>query len=122
LIEARLQKHPDDEFAMMQLSWVDLALHRNAEAVHLAQQASELVSVEKDALSGPYVLTLLAEIQARAGQTGEAVKTLQRLLAIPAGLTSGLQQLKIDPVWDPIRRDPGFQQLLVGKELIGPNK
>jgi hypothetical protein len=27
-----------------------------------------------------------------------------------------------DPVWDPIRNDPGFQELLAGKELIGPNK
>jgi hypothetical protein len=25
-------------------------------------------------------------------------------------------------VWDPIRNDPGFQQLLAGKELVGPNK
>jgi hypothetical protein len=25
-----------------------------------------------------------------------------------------------DPVWDPIRNDPGFQQLLAGKEHVGP--
>jgi len=122
LLEVRLQDRPSDQFAMMQLSWVDLALNRNAEAVRLARQASELVPVEKDALSGPASLALLAEIQARAGETGEAVKTLRRLLSIPAGLLISLQQLKIDPVWDPIRNDPGFQQLLAGKELIGPNK
>ena len=29
---------------------------------------------------------------------------------------------KYDKVWDPIRNDPGFQQLLAGKEQIGPNK
>jgi len=28
--------------------------------------------------------------------------------------------LKIDPVWDPIRNDPTFQQLLTVKERIGP--
>jgi hypothetical protein len=28
--------------------------------------------------------------------------------------------LKTNPVWDPIRNDPGFQQLLTGKEHIGP--
>jgi len=27
-----------------------------------------------------------------------------------------------DPVGDPIRNDPGFQELLAGKELIGPSK
>jgi hypothetical protein len=47
---------------------------------------------------------------------------LRRLLSIPAGDSASIQRLKIDPVWDPIRNDPGFQQLLAGKELIGPNK
>jgi tetratricopeptide (TPR) repeat protein len=122
LLEARLHERPDDEAAMMQLSWVNLALKRNTEALHLAHQASELVPVEKDALAGPAFLALLAEIQARAGEPAEAVKTLRRLLAIPAGSAVSLSQLKIDPVWDPIRSDPGFQQLLAGKELIGPKK
>jgi hypothetical protein len=45
----------------------------------------------------------------------EAVKTLRRLLSIPAGLTVSIQQLKTDPVWDPIRNDPGFLHLLTGK-------
>ena len=107
---------------MMQLSWVNLALDRKAEALRLAHQATELIPVEKDALGGPYALAVLAEIQARAGEPAEAVKTLRRLLSIPAGLLISLQQLKIDPVWDPIRNDPGFQQLLAGKEQIGPNK
>jgi hypothetical protein len=49
----------------------------------------------------------------------EAVKTLRRLLSIPAGLTVSTQQLKTDPVWDPIRNDSGFLQLLTGKERSG---
>ena len=122
VLEARLRDRPNDESAMMQLSWVNLALKRNSETLRLAHQASELVPVEKDAIAGPTTLALLAEIQARAGESAEAVKTLRQLLSIPAGGLISLQQLKIDPVWDPIRNDPGFQQLLVGKELIGPNK
>jgi hypothetical protein len=54
--------------------------------------------------------------------TSEAVKTLRQLLSIPAGICISIQRLKIDPVWDPIRNDPDFQQLLAGKELVGPNK
>ena len=122
LLEARLRERPSDQSAMMQLSWVNLALKRNAEALRLAHQASELMPVEKDSLAGPASLALLAEIQARAGEPAEAVKTLRRLLSIPAGLLISLHQLKIDAVWDPIRNDSGFQQLLAGKELIGPNK
>jgi hypothetical protein len=62
LLEARLQERPDEVSAMMQLSWVNLALKRSAEALRLAQRASELASVEKDALAGPHSLALLAEI------------------------------------------------------------
>ena len=67
-------------------------------------------------------LASLAEIQAQAGAADEAVDNLKKLLSIPAGETVSIARLKIDPVWDPIRNDPGFQQLLSGSEHIGPNK
>jgi serine/threonine-protein kinase len=119
LLEARLRE-PDDGFVTLQLGWVNLALKDNAEALRLARRATELLPVEKDAVGGVPLLSALAEIQARAGQPAEAVKTLQRLLSLPAGFATSIQQLKIDPVWDPIRNDPGFQQLLTGKEQVGP--
>jgi hypothetical protein len=50
---------------------------------------------------------------------GEAVKTLRRFLSTPIGFYTSIQQLKIDLVRDPIRHDPGFQQLLAGKEQSG---
>jgi serine/threonine-protein kinase len=121
LLEARL-RDPDDGFVTLQLGWVNLALKRNAEAVRLAHRATELLPVEKDIVGGVALLAALAEIQAHAGQPAEAVKTLRRLLSIPAGFAIAIQQLKIDPVWDPIRNDPGFQQLLAVKELVGPGK
>ena len=122
LVETRAREQPNDIHALTELSWIALAQKRNAEALALAQQAAESLPVEKDALGGPAALAGLAEIQARAGEPGEAVKTLRRLLSIPAGVCISLQRLKIDPVWDPIRNDPEFQQLLAGKEQIGPNK
>jgi serine/threonine-protein kinase len=71
---------------------------------------------------GPTYLACLAEIEAQTGDTSTAVKTLQRLLSMPIGNYISIQQMKIDPVWDPIRNDPEFQQLLAGKEQIGPKK
>ena len=121
LLESRVRERPDDNHALVQLSWVNIALQRNADALRLAHRATELVPVEKDALRGASHLAALAEIQARTGTTVEAVKTLRELLAMPA-LSISIQQLKIDPVWDPIRTDPGFKELLAGKELVGPNK
>jgi len=54
----------------------------------------------------------LAQIEAHTGQSEEAVKILRQLLTIPAGEQISITRLNIDPVWDPIRNDPGFQKLL----------
>ena len=119
LMEARLRERPDDGFAMTQLSWVYLALGRKADALRMAHQAAEWLPIEKDAFGGPSFAVGLAQIQARTGEAPEAVKTLRHLLSIPAGIAVSLNRLKIDPVWDPIRSDPEFQQLLAGREEIG---
>jgi TolB-like protein/predicted Zn-dependent protease len=122
LLEAKLRERPDDTFVMMELAWVYLALGRNADALRLARQAANSIPIEKDAVAGPSFQIGLAQIEARAGAPEEAVKRLRHLLAIPAGQVASIARLKIDPVWDPIRDRPDFQQLLAGTELIGPNK
>jgi TolB-like protein/Flp pilus assembly protein TadD len=122
LLEARLRERPDDTFAMTALSWVYFALGRNADALRLSRQAADLLSIEKDALAGPTFQTGLAQIEAHAGAPEEAVKRLRHLLSIPAGHVASIARLKVDPVWDPIRNRPDFQQLLSGPEQVGPNK
>jgi TolB-like protein/Tfp pilus assembly protein PilF len=120
LLEARLRERPDDTPAMTWLSWVYLALGRNADALRLSGQAADSISIEKDAMDGPGFQNGLAQIEARAGAPEEAIKRLRRLLSIPAGTDVSIALLKIDPVWDPIRNRPDFQQLLSGPEQIGP--
>ena len=122
LLEARLREQPDDTFAMMKLSWAYLGLGRNADALRLSKQAADTVPIEKDAVSGPSFQLGLAQIEARAGAPEEAIKRLRHLLSIPAGHVVSIALLKIDPIWDPIRNRPDFQQLLSGPEQIGPNK
>jgi hypothetical protein len=51
-------------------------------------------------------------IEARTSRAEDAVKTLRQLLTAPAGSSVSIARLKIDPLWDPIRNDPGFQKLL----------
>lgn len=122
LLEARLRERPDDSLTRTQLAWVYLALERKADALRMARETAKSVPIERDAVAGLVFLVGLAEIQARAGESGEAIKTIRRLLSIPAGQAISLKRLQIDPVWDPLRNDPEFQQLLAGKEQIGPNK
>ena len=120
LLEARLRNHPGETRSLRGLSWIYLALGRKEEAIKLARQTVDLLPPEKDSVVGSSNLTSLAEIQARTGAAREAVDNLRRLLSIPAGETISIARLKIDPVWDPIRNDPGFQQLLAGQEHVGP--
>ncbi len=116
LLEARLAERPEDQKSLTALAWVYLCLGRNADALRVAQRAADLLPVEKDALLGPSFLAGLAEIEARTDRADDAVKTLRYLLTIPAGQFVSVARLKIDPVWDPIRNDPGFQKLISAPE------
>jgi tetratricopeptide (TPR) repeat protein len=120
LLEARLREYPDDVRSRRALSWVYLALNRKTDAINVAQKTFELLPPEKDAFLGSGNLAALAEMQSQTGAAKEAVENLRKLLSIPAGETVSIARLKIDPLWDPIRHDPGFQQLLAGQEHVGP--
>jgi TolB-like protein/Tfp pilus assembly protein PilF len=120
LLEERLRERPNERVSMRELIWVYLALKRDADALKLAQQAVDLLPPERDALLGNSNLAGLAEVEARTGAASDAIAILRRLLAIPAGETVSIARLKIDPVWDPIRNDPGFRQLLTTQEHVGP--
>jgi hypothetical protein len=113
LLEAQLaERRPEDRTSLTELAWVYVCLGRNADALRIAREAAEALPLEKDAVFGANFLLGLAQIQAHTGQSDEAVRILRQLLTIPAGEYVSVTRLKIDPVWDPIRNDPGFQKLL----------
>jgi len=117
LLEAQLaQRRKEDSTSFAELAWIYVCLGRNADALRIAREAAESMPVEKDGVLGANFLVGLAQIEARTGRSEEAVKLLRKLLTIPAGEFISVARLKIDPVWDPIRNDPGFQKLLSGLE------
>ncbi len=117
LLEAQLaERAPQDHTSLTELAWIYVCLGRNDDALRIARKATEALPIEKDALVGGYFLTGLAQIEAHTGQPEEATKILRHLLRIPAGEYISVARLKIEPVWDPIRNDPGFQKLLSERE------
>jgi TolB-like protein/Tfp pilus assembly protein PilF len=122
LLEARLADQPEDPNSLIALAWVYVCLGRNPDALRVARRAADLLPIEKDAVAGQLFLTGLAEIEAHTGKPDEAVKLLRQLIAGPSCGSVSVARLKIDPVWDPIRDRPDFQELLSGPEQIGPNR
>ena len=106
--------------AVAQLSWVDACLGQNAEAISAARHGVNLVPISKDAYSGQWFLTGLAQIEAHAGAPGDAIKLLEQLMAMPAGDSVSVKRLELDPVWDPLRGDPRFQALIRKYEASRP--
>ncbi len=64
-----------------------------------------------DAFDGPSITESAAQVHGIVGEYARALETLGGLLSRPASFT--VEMLKIDPAWDPLRNEPGFQQLLV---------
>jgi TolB-like protein/Flp pilus assembly protein TadD len=90
-------------------------LNRRSDAVREGAKAMELRPVSHDAFDGTFYLYDFAEIQARIGNTDEALSAIHRLLDLSAGLMMSPAILRLDPAWDPIRSDPRFQKLCEDK-------
>jgi hypothetical protein len=70
----------------------------------------------KDPVNGPEREGDLAQIYALLGDADHAVPILKRLLQIPYGDAITPALLRLDPVWDQIRNDPRFQELVSEKQ------
>lgn len=76
----------------------------------LAQAREAVTQYENDAVNKPNAEAILAQIQARFGDFDSALAALPHLLEVPAGLHQS--DLRYDPAWDPLRKDPRFRTLL----------
>jgi TolB-like protein/Tfp pilus assembly protein PilF/class 3 adenylate cyclase len=75
----------------------------------LDQAHGAVEDFSNDAILKPTAETLLAKIQARFGDLDSAIAALPHLLEVPAGLNRA--DLRFDPMWDPLRKDPRFEKL-----------
>ena len=76
----------------------------------LAQAQQALKDYASDAVYKPSAEATLAQVQAHFGDRDAAIAALPHLLEVPAGLN--VATLKLDPLWDPLRKDPRFEKLV----------
>jgi TolB-like protein len=110
ILEARLKLKPEDPRTLAVVAQVDANLGRKESAIAEAERAVARMPVESDAYDGPLVLQGLAQVYTWSGEKDRALDILKRLLAMPGYLSYGY--LKADPVWEPLRNDPRFKEML----------
>jgi tetratricopeptide (TPR) repeat protein len=108
--EKLLREVPDDPARHAQHGLILSALGQKQEAITEGKRAVELLPESQDALDGPRATEALAQIYAWTGESDEAFRLLDHLLVVPSGLT--VPMIKLDPAWDPLRKDPRFQALI----------
>jgi eukaryotic-like serine/threonine-protein kinase len=101
---------PDDAQRHVFVGLALAYLGRKAEAVREGLRGVALVPISQDAGTGPYFQHQLARIYLLVGEPDKALDQLEPLLTIPYYLSPGW--LRIDPTFDPLRKDPRFIRLL----------
>ncbi len=108
--EKIVQAQPNYGPALCVLGLIDAGLGRKEEALREGRRAVELLPVEKNAPNGVDIVKYLAMTAAWVGDKDLACEQLAIAIRGPTNLSYG--QLKLMPLWDPLRGDPRFERIV----------
>jgi len=118
--EKIVQGQPDYGPTLCVLGLIDAALGRKDLALDEGRRAIALTPLEKGVVNGTYVLQYFAITAAWAGEKELALQQLKAGVRAPAAsLMLSYGALKLFPVWDPLRGDPRFEQIVAS---LAPKK
>jgi adenylate cyclase len=113
-IETWLKGHPQKPSLRACLAAALARLGRREEALAQAEQAAR--ESRPDAFSGPRTLEIQAIVDAMLGRYREATLKLDQLLRLSYRYSITTRELRLNPVWDPLRAAPEFEGLLKNSE------
>ena len=109
-LEKMLHNQPDYAEAFSALGVINAALGNKEDAIREGRQAVQLMPVSKNAVEGPLLIKYLAVTYAWTGEKDRAFKRLDQAVKLPGFLSYG--QLRLHPIWDPLRSDPRFEKIV----------
>ena len=105
-----MQRSQGNPRLLSQLAVVDALLGKKHDAIAVAERTIEMLPISSDAVHGPLVLLNLAVVYTWTEELNLSFEILNTLAKTPGGLYFG--QLKRDPYWEPLRKDPRYNELL----------
>jgi TolB-like protein/Flp pilus assembly protein TadD len=109
-LNQKIEVSPGNAKLLSNLAVVDALLAKKQDAIAEGKRAVEKLPISKDAVDGPGILMNLAAVYAWTNESDQAFEQLNILTKIPNGIFYG--NLKLDPYWEPLRKDPRFEKLL----------
>ena len=109
-LSEKVQRSAGNARQLSNLAIVDALLGKKQDAIAEAKRAVEMSPISRDALDGPSVLEKLAQVYAWTDELDLAFEQAEIAAKIPNGVYYG--DLKLNPFWDPLRKDPRFEKLL----------
>jgi TolB-like protein/Flp pilus assembly protein TadD len=110
ILEKELDARPDDYRIHGALGIAYAGLGRKEDAIREGNRGVELSPVSKDAMMGLSRVWNLAEIYTTVGEYDAALEEIEYLFSVPSYMSVPL--LRLDPIWDPLRDHPRYQDLL----------
>src|SRR5438552_3174554 len=108
--EEEIRAHPDDVTLPAELGRIDAGPGRNGEALSEGRRAMELAPSVKDESTEPFTKIDFAMICTWTGEREVALGQLEALTKAPGSYTYG--NLRLSPMWDPLRGDPRFEKIV----------